>query len=871
MQKSLLLLLSVSLFHLAIAQPGNTGSNTLDANPSGERSISLEPVLKLFPDHVKGDRDFKGNGPNVTATVRIRISNDQKHILGEFNCSFAETVGDWTTAVGNWTFSLYEAPPGKKIMKINSATFSQAAYVDNDHSIDNIGVSGGDLVRSFEMNGDTGGDDVGNNTDDDTYMSVHFNPVKFVLTDMPVVPAEFPHHGYQVGNKQSGMVLDVQGSIATEKNPVWQYQSNLSAAQRFTLEPAQGGYLLRSNISDLYFTVRKPEPGVSLSANAGAGQPYIFFQDKRYRAPRPIDGTTAITVSLRNQVWKLLPAGEDATWFLEPVAFPGWVLTSPGSTSGPLTLTSKGNLDVQKWVIRRPKISSEEAGYGLAPLWIDAPGVSSSFAVFLAGKLKGGDISGARVSGDNLDVNILAPAHRSVGEMIAYDKPIRSYEILEGIVGEDECQVAVVDFPTCHYTHDMTFRVKPNKRYESLLATSAAKPDHQKNIEVEWETGLGQEEYEYNPAKPFNTKGNSFGFFSEGHTRKDIIWNWPSPGDSVFIEGMWIWERGHGDPHTEIHPPHFVATKRHLPVSFSFYGNEIKVNNKPLDQFYGQRVDVFASADGSTQWNTKGLMPFAQVVEMDRKDYVFHVSAMFAKPHANAALKWRIIRQPGNSYSRDPQIELLPDGKTARVTYPWKSIGLPNTEKIAQSIIFYWDHAETKGIVAAQKPLHFEVRLNSIEIIDNEDVGSSGDCVFYANIGNNWVMLNEFTTDNANVLNYGLGDAEDNTNITSSLPAMGVYVMKGDHFRIHARGWENDHMNTQMGRILNEYSRSAREIKNFLEEIFSTGGITRGLIEDEDMSEAKVIVDQNSTYKFKAPLVSKDGEYKLYYSLSKTN
>ncbi len=737
-----------------------------------------------------------------------------------------------------------------------------------------MGTSNG-LVKRFEANGDTEGDDIGNNTSDDSYLNIYFNQVNITMADLPALAAPFPYQGYQIGNKMSGMLLDVRGGLAEEKNPIWQYQTNLSASQRFVLIPNGAGFFIKPNVSDLYFTVRKPEPGVSMGEGSGGGVSFVFFQDKLYRAPRPMDGTTAISVNRNNQTWNLISTGEDATYFLEFRAFPGMVLQSSSNQSGAyLMLAAKVNSDNQKWIIRRPKVNDEEAGFGLNALWVDAPGLSSTTATRAIALLKGGDINGARIRDGNIDVNILAPAHRSVGEMRVYEKPIESYQRLEGIVLESECQVAVVDFPTCHYTHDMTYRVKPNTSYESLLATSLGDPDHQKNIEIEWETGLGQRSYDGNPARPFNVYGNSFGFFSEGHKRNNIIWNWPSPGDSIYIEGMWIWERGHGVPHTEIHPPHFVATKRHIPISFNITNNLAVINNQPQDQFYGQRVDVFASADGSTMWNTKGLQPFAQVVNMKRQDYIFNVTTMFAKPSATAVLKWKVIRQPGNSFSGDPQIRVLVDGKTVQVNYPWKTRGIANTIKVAQTILLYWDSPETKGIHPSQKPDHFNISLDAINIIDNGEFGSSingGECMFYGNIGSNWIMLNEFATSSNNVLENGLGNAEDNTTTNFNRLKFGIYLMPEKRFRVHTRGWENDHMNGQMGRVLSEYNRSTRAIKPFLGEIFTVGGIVGGQIEDEDMYEAEVYINKNSENKSREPLPARNGKYRIFYSVSKSN
>ena len=58
-------------------------------------------------------------------------------------------------------------------------------------------------------------------------------------------------------------------------------------------------------------------------------------------------------------------------------------------------------------------------------------------------------------------------------------------------------------------------------------------------------------------------------FFTSGHERKDIIWNWPTYGDWVHVEGLWVWDRSHPPEKTEIHPARFIAIRRSLPTKIS--------------------------------------------------------------------------------------------------------------------------------------------------------------------------------------------------------------------------------------------------------------------------------------------------------------
>ena len=153
------------------AQPGASSVNERSPASQGVTQIStinIDPVLKLFPDYTRGDREFDGNGPQVSCKVTIRISTDQRHLIGYIQYKFAETKDDWTTGEGVFARSLFEAPAGKKIMRINSTDNSEFSYLDNDHTPDTLMGTSSGLVKLFEANGDTNGDDIGNNTSDDS-------------------------------------------------------------------------------------------------------------------------------------------------------------------------------------------------------------------------------------------------------------------------------------------------------------------------------------------------------------------------------------------------------------------------------------------------------------------------------------------------------------------------------------------------------------------------------------------------------------------------------------------------------------------------------------------------------------------------------
>ena len=89
---------------------------------------------------------------------------------------------DWTEAEGSWTFPVYNAPSGWWIDCVETDVYSEANYTDTDSSPDRPRPVG-DLVDSFITMGDSRGNDVGNCTKDDVYVTVNFNQVTVRLKE----------------------------------------------------------------------------------------------------------------------------------------------------------------------------------------------------------------------------------------------------------------------------------------------------------------------------------------------------------------------------------------------------------------------------------------------------------------------------------------------------------------------------------------------------------------------------------------------------------------------------------------------------------------------------------------------------------------
>ncbi|MEO7043933.1 MAG: hypothetical protein ABI091_01410, partial [Ferruginibacter sp.] len=387
-----------------------------------------------------------------------------------------------------------------------------------------------------------------------------------------------------------------------------------------------------------------------------------------------------------------------------------------------------------------------------------------------------------------------------------------------------------------------------------------------------------------NPAVEANSGSNSWGFFSTGHHWGDVIWNWPTYDDWVHVEGIWIFERGHRPAHTEIHPCHFIAIKRNLPVSFSFDAIRTPlIRNKPDDRFIATRVDIFASADGSAMWNTKGLHPdYVQVANMQRKDYSFVITPALAKVSVSAVLRWAVLKQKGDNFpvGADPVITLLPTGQI-QVVVPWKTKLVTNTAVLARTILLYWDDTPNntaspnivfQKVLDAERPKLYQVKILKINLLKQMDDGDNtyggdgntgyGQYRVFCNVGNNWIFLNEFAAYRDpyyNVLGSGLGLAKGNPETGSQSysidDSFNVYIAHGKSFRIATGGWEADGADFLMGGIFNEYSRDKEALSQYFAHRLWDVKV-RGLADDEIGSVDQMLSDsQLSGDPYKSPSI----------------
>jgi hypothetical protein len=135
----------------------------------------------IFPVWTRGDQDFKGSGPRIESSARIYVANGQLRV--RICMTAKETQEDWTTASECSDRVLYDGnAEGKPVLGIapNQDTSSEYIGVDDDEEV-LVTESKDDreLVKSFEVMGDTQGPDAGIST----YTTFRFNPINILIAE----------------------------------------------------------------------------------------------------------------------------------------------------------------------------------------------------------------------------------------------------------------------------------------------------------------------------------------------------------------------------------------------------------------------------------------------------------------------------------------------------------------------------------------------------------------------------------------------------------------------------------------------------------------------------------------------------------------
>jgi len=131
---------------------------------------------------VSGDREFGGNGPDVTVSAALSLSPDGRQLMATLTGSAVETKGGDTRAALTVSMPIFTVDPGNRITAILSPTYSKVRYVDADQDDDWLCEGVGELrhvdrelrrpgygaarcggpVYAWRVTGDTSGEDLRN-------------------------------------------------------------------------------------------------------------------------------------------------------------------------------------------------------------------------------------------------------------------------------------------------------------------------------------------------------------------------------------------------------------------------------------------------------------------------------------------------------------------------------------------------------------------------------------------------------------------------------------------------------------------------------------------------------------------------------------
>jgi len=373
-------------------------------------------------------------------------------------------------------------------------------------------------------------------------------------------------------------------------------------------------------------------------------------------------------------------------------------------------------------------------------------------------------------------------------------------------------------------------------------------------IEVEWESGLGADNDD-NPCHSANESGNSCGFFSQGHVRRELIDHWPTAGDHVHVEGYWIFDRGHPPARSEIHPPRLIAIQRQLPAMF---GPSVSTGRFVL----ATRTDVFASGDGGALTNNRtGVPSYIRRTPMSERDYTFKITQPLPPPSPSARLNAAFVVRPGDDFPGTPimsqDTQTGPDGVVHflprfTVTIPWNSLAAPDTALFARTFYVWWstgdntaDLTVNHGVAADYHPRLFELTPDYIlmngganDMLEPGIGQGDMELRMFVEAGGNWLFVNELASDDvSNILEDGLGDADDHTDDGVIIDRRGggvapwqftLVLPPGGSFRVHADGWEADGINDVFGKLINPNGSCDCEFQDQFNDLFGVGTYLSG-------------------------------------------
>ena len=403
--------------------------------------------------------------------------------------------------------------------------------------------------------------------------------------------------------------------------------------------------------------------------------------------------------------------------------------------------------------------------------------------------------------------------------------------------GSDCSHVSHEDLPFYHYTHDMCVDIYPDStldgRYTNLLPYLVSiHPDGtadtalQTSLGIEWECGLGAGN-KINPCTKLNDAGKSCGGCTAGHERGDMIWCWPTTGDWMHVEGLYVWDRGHPPANCEIHPARLMATRRALPA---------KIKAADGSDKYATRMDIYANGDGGAMNNVcTPSMCFVNHINMSSKDYQFSYKVNLSRPSSSAKLRTIVQKRKGDTYPIDENLTISPEG-TVTVYIPWRSRQIADSLIYGRTIYAYWD----EGNGTSDTIDEYRVDLTKLYLKKLSELGDKAEIRLFANVGNDWIFLNDFFAKRGKILTHGMGETfRKRWELSNEFT---VYLPRRKAFRVFMSGWEADGIDYLMGDVLDPESPCDAPTKRFFKKrFFDMGKMLMKGCEDDEMGEMSAV------------------------------
>jgi uncharacterized repeat protein (TIGR01451 family) len=401
----------------------------------------------------------------------------------------------------------------------------------------------------------------------------------------------------------------------------------------------------------------------------------------------------------------------------------------------------------------------------------------------------------------------------------AVDDPTKRFHSASGkVVTED--QVARIDFPALHDSHDFFFNIDVDPGQEFLLSkannpneeggTFATEGDLATPTELhnEWEIGTFPDETDTDPERTYPK------------------WAWPSLGDRAWVDGEWIYDCGHpseitdtGDKlfRSELHPMRAVAAMRPQVRTLPGTGSTpVPATSTDLYIHGHAGIAVDALECGPHMIIDLGTcdpgdyphrgMPIAE-------DYEFDI-CLPPLPFDKAALATQVEDGPGNTVTDPalaPVLAPMPVGAPGvdpcadpeygpskiHVTIPLEGSGVTSEDVYARRIHAGW-------AFPGEDLRHLKLTLNKMDLHSDKD-DDPGDCectFFYMNVDrapNEWIRMSTFADGNMNDYDDDSGICCGDGEMTFTGAEFDFFVANSQPFTVRARGYDQDCMDKRIG------------------------------------------------------------------------